>query len=94
MSLKNFIHKVEDNRGVFKNTDKVHSQLETIYYNGSFRMKQQASEMKMWGITLISQMCEQLSVEEQDNLLDWFYENPNRKIYQVKDAFNRLLMEK
>lgn len=93
--LSRFIESVERNRGVYKNKEKVYNQLENIYTLGSYKTKDQATEHKLCGVTLLEQIAVDLTKDEQDIL--WFTvlnKDGVIKVSDIKDKLNQMLMER
>lgn len=94
MSKYTFIQKVEDNRGRFKNQNRMHPILKNIYENGSSKLREQCTDFKLWGIHFIESLATELDKDEQDDFIKWFYEENTPSIHVVKAKFQSILMEK
>jgi len=93
MKFQLFISRVESNRGIYKQQDLVYPMLYSIYKNGTDRLKQQCTEQKYWGIAFIERIAVDLNKEQQDDFINWFYNQDNKSISNAKQELDRRLLE-
>lgn len=93
--IQHFIELVEENRGKFKNKNKVYRQLENIYTYGINTTKYEATELKTCGITLLEKISVDLTIDEQNELWTIVYSLDKKiKVQDIKDVLNSILLRK
>lgn len=92
--IDKFIQEVENNRGKYKNVDKVHSQLKWIYHRAIPLVKKMLTEQKQVGVTFVEKIADELNESEQYQFLGKINQIENPKKKDFEDALNQLLMER
>lgn len=88
MEINKFIRDTEENRGFFKNQDKVYAQLSNIYYNGIKEIKELCTNSKVCGISLLEDIASSLTREEQKELIDRVFTSNKVNVDTIRIILN------